>query len=453
MGKRKNKFSSFPRKNLGKRKNVNLILKGVLENISPSKDELESMKRVVDDFKNSIDKRIKELKIDAEVFVGGSFAKKTIIRKDVYDIDFFIRFDKKHKEISELTRKILENFKKKEVKGSRNYFIIDKGHFFIEVVPVLKVSNPRKSENVTDLSYSHVNYIKKKTRSFQVSLKKIGKKKIKNPIILDEIKLAKAFCYANGCYGAESYIKGFSGYAIELLVYNYGSFLKFVKAFEKIQSKSVVDIEKHYKNKNEVFMDINASKLHSPVILVDPTFKGRNALAALSYETLEKFKKICKEFLKNPSEKFFEEKKVDLEKIEAKAKEKKLDFVVLKCETSKQEGDIAGTKLLKFYNHITSELDKYFEIKSRGFEYKNEKTARYYFVAKRKKEIIFNGPMIKQEENLKKFKKKHKSVFYKSGKIYAKEKVNFSLKEFLRTWEKKNREQVRGMSMIGIEVV
>ncbi|MEK6819595.1 MAG: nucleotidyltransferase domain-containing protein [Nanoarchaeota archaeon] len=437
MEKRKNNFSSFPRKNLGKRKNVNLILEEVLENINPSKEEMESMKRVVDDFKNSIDKRIKEMKINAEVFVGGSFAKKTIIRKDVYDIDFFIRFDKKHKDISELTRNILSNYKKKEVKGSRNYFVIDKGHFFIEIVPVLKVSNPRKSENVTDLSYSHVNYIKKK---------------IKNPKILDEIKIAKAFCHANGCYGAESYIKGFSGYAIELLVYNYGGFINFIKAFEKIQSKSVVDIEKHYKNKNEVFMDINASKLHSPVILVDPTFKGRNALAALSYETLEKFKKVCKEFLKNPSKKFFEEKKLDLEKIEIQAKKKKLDFVLLKCETDKQEGDIAGTKLLKFYNHLTSEIDKYFDVKSRGFEYKNEKTARYYFAAKRKKEIIFNGPMIKQEENVKNFKKKHKSIFYKSGKIYAREKVNFSLKEFLINWKKKNREQIRSMSVIEMEI-
>ena len=61
----------------------------------------------------------------------------------------------------------------------------------------------------------------------------IRKKKIKGKI-LDEIRLAKAFCHANGCYGAESYIKGFSGYALELLVYHYGSFQKFVKAITKL---------------------------------------------------------------------------------------------------------------------------------------------------------------------------------------------------------------------------
>lgn len=435
---RKNKFFHVSKKNIGKRKNVNLILKEVFEKVNPSKDELETIKCIVDEFKENIEKKIRELKIKAEVFVGGSFAKKTIIRKDVYDIDFFIRFDAKHKDISELTKKVLSNYKKKEIKGSRNYFILDFKYFFIEVVPVLKVSNPRKSENVTDLSYSHVNYIKKK---------------IKNPKILDEIKLAKAFCHANGCYGAESYIKGFSGYAIELLVYHYGSFLNFIKAFEKIPSKSVIDIEKHYKNKNEVFMDINASKLHSPIILVDPTFKGRNALAALSYETFEKFQKICREFLKNPSAKFFEEKKLDLDKIKTKSKEKKLDFILLECETDRQEGDIAGTKLLKFHNHLAFEIDKYFNIKSKGFEYKKGQTARNYFVAKRKKEIILSGPLMKQEENVKKFKGKHKSVFFKGGKIYAKEKVNFSLKEFLINWEKKNNEQIRAMSVTRVNFI
>ncbi|MEK6842513.1 MAG: nucleotidyltransferase domain-containing protein, partial [Nanoarchaeota archaeon] len=267
-------------------KKISEILKRVLEKINPTEEEVYLIKCIVNDFKEKISRKIKELKIKAEVFVGGSFAKKTMIKKDFYDIDIFIRFDKKHRNISELTGKILKDFKKKEVKGSRNYFIIDKGHFFIEIVPVLKISNPRKSENVTDLSYSHVNYIRKKAK---------GK-------ILDGIKLAKAFCHANGCYGAESYVRGFSGYAIELLVYYYGSFLKFARAFEKIRIKEVIDIEKHFKNKNDVFMDLNESKLHSPIILVDPTYKNRNALAALSYETFEKFKKICSEFLKDPSE-------------------------------------------------------------------------------------------------------------------------------------------------------
>ena len=43
-------------------------------------------------------KRLKILNIDAEVFVGGSYAKNTMIKKDSYDIDIFLRFSKDHKE-------------------------------------------------------------------------------------------------------------------------------------------------------------------------------------------------------------------------------------------------------------------------------------------------------------------------------------------------------------------
>jgi len=66
----------------------------------------------------------------------------------------------------------------------------------------------------------------------------------------------------------------------------------------KIKDKIVIDIEKHYKNKQAVLMDLNSSKLHSPIILIDPTYKERNALAALSSETFRKFQEVSLKFLK-----------------------------------------------------------------------------------------------------------------------------------------------------------
>ncbi|MBD3252791.1 hypothetical protein GF386_03610, partial [Candidatus Pacearchaeota archaeon] len=54
---------------------------------------------------------------------------------------------------------------------------------------------------MTDLSYFHVNHILKKIK--------------KNKNLSDEIRLAKKFAYSQNCYGAESYIHGFSGYALE----------------------------------------------------------------------------------------------------------------------------------------------------------------------------------------------------------------------------------------------
>ncbi len=423
-------------------KKINSILAQVLIKVEPPKEELEIIKNSLRDFLEKFDKKVKKLKIDAEVFVGGSFAKETVIKKDYYDLDIFIRFNKKYKneEISKLTGKILKEFVNVSVvHGSRDYFRIKiSPSFFIEVIPVIKVKNPKESENITDLSYSHVKYIKRK---------------IKTKKILDEIKLAKVFCYANHCYGAESYINGFSGYALELLVYHYKGFLKFIRAISKIKDKEVIDIEKHYKNKQTVLMDVNSSKLKSPIILIDPTYKQINALTTLSEETFEKFQKVCKKFLKNPSIKAFEIEKVDLEKIKKQAEKNKFEFILLETKTDKQEGDVAGTKLLKFYKHLESEMKKFFDLKNKGFNYNGKKSARYFFVVKTKKEILIRGPNIKDKKNLIKFKKKHKNTFVKKNRIYSKELIKFNIKNFIDSWKVKNKRKIKEMSIKGLKII
>ena len=423
-------------------KKINSILKEVLEKVKPSKRKLEMIETSLKEFLKKFEKRVKVLKINAEIFVGGSFAKDTMIEKDIYDIDIFIRFDKKYKdnEISNLTEKILKGNKNISlIHGSRDYFRIKiKPKFFIELIPVIKIKSPKEARNVTDLSYAHVRYITKK---------------IKSKKLLDEIRLAKAFCYANNCYGAESYINGFSGYALELLVYYYGSFLKFIKAVSKNKDKIIIDIEKKHKNKQTVLMDLSSSKLISPIILIDPTYKQRNALAALSEETLDNFKKSCKKFLENPDIKAFELEKMNLKRIKQNAKKKKYEFILLEAETNKQAGDVAGSKLLKFYKHLNYEIEKFFEVKNKGFIYNKQKSAKYFFVVKNKKEISITGPYIKDKENLKRFKKRHKKSFIKSGRIYAKEKIGFNIERFITKWEKENSKKIKEMCISKLKFI
>ena len=260
--------------------NISSVLKSVLEEIKPNEEELKEINDSLKKFLDGIEKNRKKLKINAEVFVGGSYAKGTLIKKNFYDIDIFIRFEKKHLEenLSDLTEKMLSGTQKERIHGSRDYFKVKAGeNLFFEIIPVKKIKKQKEEDNVTDLSYFHVSYVKKKLK---------GK-------MLDEVRLAKAFCHANGCYGAESYIKGFSGYALELLVYHYGSFLAFVKAMASVKpgNKILIDTEKQYKKKTDIMMDINSAKLISPVVLIDPTYKQRNVVAALSEETFKKFQK------------------------------------------------------------------------------------------------------------------------------------------------------------------
>ncbi len=423
-------------------KKINSILKEVLEKVEPAKEDIELIENSLKDFSERFEKRLKILRINAEIFVGGSFAKNTVIKKDNYDVDVFVRFDKKYnnKEISNLLAKALKPFRNiTKIHGSRDYFKLKIGPtFFIELIPVKKIKTLKEAENITDLSYSHVKYMNKKVKSKK---------------ILDEIRIAKAFCYANNCYGAESYIQGFSGYALELLVYYYGSFTRLANAVTKMDEKVVIDIERHFRNKQIALMDINTAKLDSPIVLVDPTYKHRNVLAALSDETFDKFKSTCKKFLRNPSIKYFEVKKIDLEKIKNNAKKKKYEFVLIEARTNKQEGDIAGSKLLKFHRHLSSEIEDFFYVKKKGFNYNGKKSARYFFVVKDKGEIIRAGPYLKDKKHVAKFKKKHKKTFHDKGRVHVKKKINFTLKDFVNTWKTNNRKKLREMNIIGLKVV
>jgi len=421
-------------------KKINKILEEVLKKAEPLKEDSKNIEIFLKEFLKKFKKKIKNSGLDAKIYIGGSFAKKTMINKKMYDIDIFVRFNKKYKNISQLTEKLLLGFNKKLIHGSRDYFKIKVNpKIILEIVPTIKIKKPEEAENITDLSYFHVDYIKKKLKS-------------KN--IIDEVIIAKTFCHANQCYGAESYIKGFSGYGLELLIYHYGSFLKFIKTMTKIKNeKIVIDTEKHFKNKQEILMDLNASKLQSPIIFIDPTYKQRNVLAALSEETFEKFKKSCKDFLKNPNINFFEEKKIDFEKIKKNAKSKGNDFVLIELKTNKQEGDIAGSKLLKFYKYFEDEVSNYFKIKGTGFKYDDKKSARYFFVVKRKKEILLKGPKVNDKKNLIRFRKKHKNSFVKSNRVYSKEKINFNVKDFVKNWVRKNKKRMKEMSIKELKII
>ncbi|MCL5730123.1 MAG: hypothetical protein M1165_00970, partial [Candidatus Pacearchaeota archaeon] len=396
------------------------------------------------EFISRAEKCIKSAEINASIFIGGSFAKKTLVKKDKYDVDIFVRFGKEYsgRDISGMTYSILEKLGLKQkierIHGSRDYFKIEiEPWAYLEIVPVLNVSKPKDAENITDLSYYHVKYMKRKLNE-----------RLRNDIIL-----AKSFCHANRVYGAESHIKGFSGYSLELLIVHYKSFINFVRGVAKAkEEKIIIDMEKHYSGKRQILMDINSSKLQSPIILIDPTFKQRNALATLSDEVFERFRLVCREFLKKPDIKFFRIKETDFAELEKSAKKSGYDFILLKIATDLQEGAIAGSKLLKMHKHLSESIGKYFEIKEEGFFYKDKKDADCFFIAKRKEKIIISGPPEKMGEEVKKFRQSHNRTFTKKGRIYAEEKIKFNLKEFFRNWKEKNSKIIKDMYITKMEI-
>lgn len=403
---------------------------------SVSDKEFKSLRRKVDWFLGELVGETKK-SYDADVFLGGSFAKGTLTQSDEYDADVFVRFDWKYENLSDLLEKVLKKVVKKHnlqirrMHGSRDYFRVYKDRkLTFEVIPVVRIKKVREARNVTDLSYFHVRYVKK-------NLSKRMKK---------ELALAKKFFKAQGVYGAESYIHGFSGYGLECLIIYYKTFEKMLKELIKVKEseKLVIDIERFYKRKNDVFFELNESKLHSPVILIDPTWKERNVLASLNWETFAKFQRAAREFLKKPSESFFFDYGFDEKKFKGRGGE----FVHLILETNRQEGDIAGTKMKKFSGMLARILKDYFEVLDKKFTYSGEGArADFYLLLKAKKEVLKTGPPLDKKKDVTKFKKANKKVVKEGGSIYARMRIDFSAKEFLKRWKQSKEGQIKMADM------
>ena len=412
------------------------------EELNPSDYEIKFIKERTKYLTNLIKKEIDKKNINDSVFLGGSFAKDTLLKSENYDVDIFIRFDSKYKDkemINEI-EKILSASKVKSLKvhGSRDYFrIIESPNLTFEIIPVLKISKQSQARNVTDLSYFHVNYIKNKL----------------NKNIKKEILMLKHICKSLGIYGAESYINGFSGYSIECLIIYYKTIENFLKSILKIKEneKIVIDANKLYKNKNSILMEINESKQNSPIILVDPTFKERNALAGLNKESFEKLRIFASKILKNPSKKLLIKRNAE-EEIKSEKIDKNTEKICLEATTNKQEGDVAGTKLKKFFLLIKKEFEEYYKVKRYEFIYSGEESGKCYFILSKKKEIIKKGPPISRVEHSRKFKEKHKHFYEKKGILYAKINISKDAKSFMKDYISNNNSKIKDMYITNLSI-
>ncbi len=363
-----------------------------------------SVIKKIDSFIVDINSLLKKAKLKAVCVKGGSVAKGTFL-KDDYDVDLFIKFDYntyKDKDLSVLLKKALKNLELDTIHGSRDYYHFKTDHFNYELVPVLDLTDPKKAVNVTDMSPMHVVWVKKKLKKGQE----------------DEIRLAKQFAKAAKVYGAESYINGFSGHVIDVLVIHYGSFQNLLKAASKWKPKVIIDTEK--KLKNPLF-ELNKSKTEGPMVIVDPLLSSRNASAAISQEKLDKFIQTAKAYLKKPSEEFFRIKQFDIEDV--KKQNTKNKVVIIDITTLTGKIDVVGAKTLKIYEYFKKELEKHeFQILSSEWKWDKKSKAQIYYVTPKEdlsKKSVKKGPPTKLKPAYDNFKKIYDDTFEKNGILYA----------------------------------
>ena len=407
------------------------LLSEVLNDIRPTK---EYEKEILDKADQIIGRMNKNLK-DAKAILGGSGAKGTWLK--TFDADIFVMFNygkygDKSNQLSDILEKSLKkHFKITRLHGSRDYFQIKQGKFTFEIIPILEIKKAEQAKNITDVSPLHSNFV------------------LKHKNLIDEMRLTKQFFKAAGVYGAESYIQGFSGYVCEILTIYYGSFMGLIKAVTKWKGKIVIDVKNYYKGKN-VFMELNKSKLTSPLIVIDPVQKDRNAAAALDHEKFEIIIHRAKEFLKRPSREFFEIKTFTEEDIIRKFPK---NLVILKAEPLNKKGDVAGAKMLKAFHFIEKNLIfNDFKVNESDMLWHGKDALFYYALESdelpKTKEAA--GPPIKIRFHAELFKKKHKGAFVKNNMLYAKEKRKYIsardlIKVVIKTSNVKNNLKSIGM--------
>lgn len=375
----------------------------VLKKIKP--DEKQVWKSV-HHFLAKIDARVKKTDLQITLLPGGSLAKGTFL-KDAHDVDVFVRFDPLYpsEKLADLFEQCLKGLKYERIHGSRDYFKIKEGKLVFEFVPVYKITSVHEAKNITDASPLHVAWVQEQIQ-----------KKTK---LADSIRLAKAFCKAQGVYGAESYIRGFSGHVLDILTSYYGGFASLLKAATEWRAKKIIDFYNFHKGR--VLKNMNKAKIESPLILIDPIDPYRNAAASLSDEKFHLFIEKAKAFLAQPDSSFFLQKSATYAGLKKEAG--KNVFSYLEATSLPGKEDVEGAKLLKVFEYIRNQLVLHgFFITTANWKWDKKKNAAFWFfvnVKELEKTFAWEGPKVSDEQNVLLFKQKHTHTFEKDERIYA----------------------------------
>lgn len=375
-----------------------------------------AMRKKAEAFLAEINRALASAGLKASAQLGGSFAKGTFLVGD-HDVDVFVRFDRSYpnEALSDLLASALKGFRPSRVHGSRDYFKIRSKGLNYEIVPVYALEKVADIVNIMDASPFHVAWFKRRCAV--------------QPALADQIRLIKAFLKANGLYGAESWIRGFSGHLVDILAAYYGSFEALLRAAANWTPKIVIDIENAHKGK--ALEVLNPSKTEGPLIVVDPIQAKRNAAAALSEEKFNAFVALARAWLAHPSEKFFKPKPFSLTALRASARSQGKALLLLTARPRKDSEDIMGAGLLRSWKHIKEKLEEHdFKVLDAGFDWSRKPgPALFWFVletAELEAERIVRGPPLANKVAVQRFKAAHAQSFEREGRVLAKVRRRFT---------------------------
>lgn len=257
-------------------------INNLIQEILPTEKETKTASRIADKVLKLVSNETKNIPQVSGVDLGGSYAKGTWLANSA-DIDVFIKFykDTPKTTFTKIFKKIgytaLREFNPYEKYAEHPYVIAEVDNVVINVVPCYDVKKG-EWQSATDRSPYHTKHMKRYLTTLQ-----------KN-----EVRVLKKFLKNYNIYGAEIASQGFSGYVTEVLILNFGGFLKVIQNIANIKNNEIIG------QKSRDFDTV--------ITITDPVDNNRNLAAAISKRNIALFILACRTFLKSPSRKIFENK-------------------------------------------------------------------------------------------------------------------------------------------------
>jgi tRNA nucleotidyltransferase (CCA-adding enzyme) len=373
------------------------VLAEVLKRVNPSESEQKKVQGLARKLTKKVKEAANEKGLKTDIRVEGSVAKNTWLR-DCPEIDVFMQVPTTIPREAfgtvflEIAKKATAGYKQIERFAEHPYLEAVMDDVYVNIVPCYNV---KRSEwiSATDRTPFHTDYIKPQLDE------KMG----------EEVRLLKRFMKGIGVYGAEIKVGGFSGYLCELLVLNYGSFIKVLCAATNWSEGLVIDYEGQYNSVNDV-----KKVFEEPFIMVDPVDKGRNVAAAVRVERLNEFIAASREFLKNPDMKYFyppETKALEFTELINRINTRGSTIIFIKFEGEAPVPDILWGQLYKSKKALRKTIQHYKFTILRDDIWSNEKDLNILiyevenrFLPKMKKHL---GPPLKNIVDCEKFLRKH----------------------------------------------
>jgi len=327
---------------------VEELLNSILREVKPSPEDEQKVREVSEKITNALKSETKALGLNVEVEIYGSVAKGTWLKGDV-DLDIFLMADKsipREELISgglKAAKRIFEDLRGRWIERYADHPYVEGwiDGIRVDVVPCYR-AEPGKWLTAVDRTPYHTEYIKSRLSGEA----------------LDQVRLLKKFTKGIGVYGADIKTGGFSGYLCELLIVNYGDFIKTLEAASKWGRRTIIDIGGYYRGR----LGEAKKKFQHPLVLVDPVDSNRNVAAAVRLETLCNFIMASKCFLRKPLRVFFDPPKpvkLTEESLKRRLESRGLDLVAVSFGAVEAVPDVLWGQLYRTLDSLRALLENW----------------------------------------------------------------------------------------------